>query len=102
MTKHCCADMDRSMRMDCDVHESAYDCPDVLVSYVPRFDEYGLIIHDGGTSSIEIVFCPWCGRKLPESKRDQWFDELERLGFDDPALQEIPDAFKSDAWYRDT
>ncbi|WP_438362001.1 DUF6980 family protein [Niallia circulans] len=32
------------------------------------FDEkdhdYGLIIHDGGTSSIGIEFCLWCGLKL--------------------------------------
>jgi hypothetical protein len=24
----------------------------------------GLIIHDGGSSSIGIAFCPWCGSTL--------------------------------------
>ena len=32
---------------------------------------YGLIIHDGGTSAVTIQFCPWCGSKLPASKRDR-------------------------------
>ncbi|WP_412762571.1 DUF6980 family protein [Priestia aryabhattai] len=26
--------------------------------------EYGLIIHDGGSSIIGISFCLWCGKKL--------------------------------------
>ncbi|WP_404900450.1 hypothetical protein PV791_04820 [Priestia filamentosa] len=25
---------------------------------------YGLIVHDGGSSTIEMSFCPWCGKKL--------------------------------------
>lgn len=25
----------------------------------------GLMIHDGGTASIRIHFCPWCGIRLP-------------------------------------
>ena len=76
-------------------------CPDVLIQYSPKFDEYGLIVHDGGESSIAISFCPWCGTKLPESKRDRWFSELEALGFDEPLLdQAIPERYKNDSWYR--
>ena len=26
--------------------------------------DYGIIIHDGGSSFITIKFCPWCGKKL--------------------------------------
>ncbi|WP_438824020.1 DUF6980 family protein [Bacillus sp. JJ1773] len=29
-----------------------------------KHNDYGLIIHDGGTSSIGISFCPWCGSKI--------------------------------------
>ena len=77
------------------------ECPDVLIQYSPKFDEYGLVVHDGGGSSIAISFCPWCGSKLPESKRDRWFSELEALGFDEPLLdQEIPERYKGDGWYR--
>ena len=84
----------------CAEHLNPFDCPDALVFYEPRFDEYGLIIHDGGTSVRVIQFCPWCGAALPASKRDRWFDELVALGFDDPAVQPIPSAFTTDAWYR--
>ena len=70
------------------------------MNYSDRFDEYGLIVHDGGTSVIAIKFCPWCGSKLPESMRDRWFEELAALGFDDPGGQEIPERFLSDAWRR--
>jgi len=55
----------------CHTHADIYDCPDNLISYLPSFNEYGLIVHDGGTSSIVITYCPWCGAKLPESTRDQ-------------------------------
>ncbi|MEL4280489.1 MULTISPECIES: DUF6980 family protein [Shewanella] len=102
MNKHCCQDMQRAITLDCTQHKDIYSCPDVLVSYIPKFDEYGLIIHDGGSASTEINYCPWCGKKLPESKRDEWFEELEKLGFDEPSEQEIPVEFNSDAWYRNT
>ena len=83
-------------------HSDPFDCPDCLVHYAAKFDEYGLIIHDGGSSSVSIGFCPWCGARLPDSKRDRWFDELEALGFDDPTDQEIPERYRSDAWFAET
>jgi hypothetical protein len=43
--------------------------------YHPTFDEYGIIVHDGGPSFVVIAYCPWCGVGLPESKRDRWFTE---------------------------
>ncbi|WP_435367755.1 DUF6980 family protein [Metabacillus litoralis] len=27
------------------------------------------------------MLIPWCDSKLPESKRDLWFDTFEELGF---------------------
>ncbi|WP_425349106.1 DUF6980 family protein, partial [Methylobrevis pamukkalensis] len=47
-------------------------------------------------------FCPFCGTKLPLSRRDDWIDEIEALGFtdfDDPA---IPMKYASSAWRLDT
>lgn len=73
----------------------------MLIAYRAKFDEYGLIIHDGGSSSITINFCPWCGTRLPESKYQRWCDELAGLGFDEPSEQAIPDAYTTDAWYRE-
>ena len=49
----------------CDLHSDRFECPDALVNYSERRKDYGLIIHDGGSSVISIAFCPWCGTKLP-------------------------------------
>jgi hypothetical protein len=91
--------MNRNLLFDCDIHKDIFECPDILVKYSSQFDEYGLIIHDGGSSTLEIYFCPWCGKKLPESKRDRWFDKLEELGINDPSEENIPKEFLSDEWY---
>jgi hypothetical protein len=77
-----------------------FDNSDNLIFYSAKFDEYGLIIHDGGASYVLIGHCPWCGQKLPESKRDLWFDTLEALGFDNPPQDEIPLEFETDAWWK--
>jgi hypothetical protein len=70
------------------------------ITYIDKFREYGLQVLDGGSSHIEIDFCPWCGKKLPESLRDNWFDELERLGID-PYGDAIPDEFGDERWYNE-
>lgn len=92
--------MRESVERECAQHPNRYDCPDLVVVYDETFDEYGLVVHDGGRSSILIRYCPWCGARLPESKRDRWFDELERLGFDDPSNQDIPARYRNSEWYR--
>lgn len=91
--------MTSALNQRCDMHPDPFDCADNLLYYSSRFDEYGIIIHDGGASSSLIKYCPWCGTKLPESKRDEWFDKLEALGFDHPLLQDIPEEFTTAAWY---
>ena len=100
MKKHCCEMMKGNLEHSCDLHEEPYDCPDTLIDYVETFDEYGIIIHDGGHSKITIQYCPWCGKKLPTSKRDRWFLDLEKLGYDEPFEQDIPKKYQTDEWYR--
>ncbi len=98
----CCDAMGAAMENDCDQHTDPFECPDVLVSYSPTFNEYGLIVRDGGASSVVIGFCPWCGTKLPESLRDRWFDELEAKGYDGPLFSDdLPKSYTSAAWWRD-
>src|SRR4051812_25368683 len=80
--RHCCDDMRVALTSSCAQHPDRFDCPDALVDYIPKFDEYGLIIHDGGRSAFVIRFCPFCGAILPESKRDKWFETLEALCID--------------------
>ncbi|WP_412760022.1 DUF6980 family protein [Methylobacterium guangdongense] len=49
----------------CDVHPNRPDCPDAFIAKTRS--GYGLMVHDGGSSVVEIAFCPWCGAKLPQS-----------------------------------
>ena len=79
--------------------EGAFDSDDIIY-YAPQFDEYGIVIHDSGKSYIKIEYCPWCGKKLPDSKRDLWFDELEKRGIENPLEEEIPEIFKSNEWWK--
>ena len=64
MSVHCCDRMDYDLNQKCEIHESRADCPDALIAFVRG--GYGLVVHDGGSSFIEIQYCPWCGAKLPE------------------------------------
>ncbi|PID04110.1 hypothetical protein CSV67_01155 [Sporosarcina sp. P2] len=66
MKQHCCEDMAYHATFTCDVHKDPYDCPDQLILFDKTDQDYGLLIHDGGTSSIGISFCPWCGSTLLE------------------------------------
>lgn len=65
MSSHCCVRMNEAVAFACVHPPDRFDCPDCLVNYTPQFDEYGLIVHDGGASCVGILFCPWCGAKLP-------------------------------------
>jgi hypothetical protein len=49
---------------------------------------------------VLIVFCPWCGKSLPASKRDAWFERLKALGIEHPAFSDVPEPFQSDAWWQ--
>lgn len=98
--RHCCDEMRASLSSNCSDHPDRFVCPDALIDYTPKFDEYGLIIHDGGESVRLIRFCPFCGAALPASKRDLWFGTLEARGID-PDGGAVPDAFMTDRWWRD-
>jgi hypothetical protein len=67
--RHCCGRMEEGLKFDCSRHADVFGRADSLVYYSARSGEYGLIVHDGGTSYIVISYCQWCGAKLPESKR---------------------------------
>ena len=44
-----------------------------LLFYHPVFEEYGIpMAMEDGFSYMTIGFCPWCGKELPLSKREQW------------------------------
>ncbi len=79
--------------------KTAIEDIDLPIFYVEKFREYGVKVLDGGTSYISIGYCPWCGRQLPASLRDRWFEELERQGLD-PFKDPVPEEFEDDRWYK--
>ena len=93
----CCVDMARAVDWSCEQHADAYQCPDALVAFSARFQEYGLIVHDGGSSSVRIHHCPWFGRRLPVSQRERWFAVLEQRGID-PWSEDVPEEFTDERW----
>lgn len=83
---------------NCDQHTDRTECLDCLVHYSGQFREYGILLHDGPDAYLPMRFCPFCGKKLPESLRDRWFDELNRMGID-PEQGEIPEPYRSSRWW---
>jgi hypothetical protein len=72
---------------------------ETAILYIPKFREYGIRVLDGGSGFIEISHCPWCGRILPGTLRENWFKELEARGFD-VGDDTIPAELTSDAWWK--
>lgn len=68
----CCQRMADDLERICTHHPDRLDCPDALIAQVRG--GFGLIVHDGGSSVIEIGFCPWCGTALPSIG---FIDDLE-------------------------
>lgn len=56
--------MQAALQMDCDTHDDPFECPDSLIAYNEALNQFGLIVHDGGTSVVLIRYCPWCGSSL--------------------------------------
>lgn len=63
MAKYCCERMRLDLEQVCEQHPDRHECPDALIGTMRG--GYGIFVHDGGTSVVEIAFCPWCGSKLP-------------------------------------
>jgi hypothetical protein len=96
--KHCCLEMAMQISTP-NTMPDGEDDHDIIMNYSEVFDEYGIPIYDGGTSVMCIKFCPWCGTKLPDSKRDDWFRELGDVAYGND-LTGIPEEYKSDKWWR--
>jgi hypothetical protein len=62
--EYCCEDMKEQLLRTCDVHADLSNCPDALVVHVEDPGEFGIRVHDGGSSFVSIRHCPWCGAAL--------------------------------------
>ena len=101
MIRFCCKTFevkDCGSRVDFCTHRNG----DVIISYYPKTREY-LSSHSEETG-CDINYCQWCGKKMPKSLVDEWFDILEKeYGITDPNHTEadkVPEEFKTDAWWR--
>jgi hypothetical protein len=97
--KHCCDLMDLFLE---DIR--------VPIMYYPISREYSMLMLEDGKkigrmNAVQgIDHCPWCGKKLPASLRDKWFEVLEKeYNLDDPNSKEqeklVPQEFKTDEWW---
>lgn len=62
--KYCCVDMAYYLiedKISKDKEEINYDS---VITHASKRKEFGIPIHDGGSSYIQINYCPWCGQKL--------------------------------------
>lgn len=92
--EHCCGQMTRYIA---DVR--------IPVKYSPICREYELPLFDSDNVVQGIFYCPWCGKKLPQDLRDEWFDILRNEYNIEPEYdvlkdKNIPEEFKSDAWWK--
>lgn len=90
---HCCSLMDDFLK---DYR--------VQIFYSPRMREYYIPLKDNPAVQ-GIFYCPWCGKKLPKSVRNEYYDILEsELKIDiTPDMEDrknFPKEFLSDTWWR--
>ncbi len=94
---HCC--LDTAFHIAHPV-ETPHQGRNRVVDWIASWDEYLVpVAHDGYAATL-MRFCPWCGARLPESKRELWYQSLYQLGYSDPGEDDIPPEFHSDRWWR--
>lgn len=89
---HCCLTMDRGLISDANI-----------LHYSAKFREYGVLIPKS-TGCILMDYCMFCGKKLPLSLRDEWFEILEKeYGLENPYEEDrkkVPAEFWTDEWWK--
>ena len=81
------------------------DDPRNTIEYKEVFREYFISFVDRPWIII-FIYCPWCGKKLPNSLREEFFNTLEKeynIETDIGEYKErtdIPKEFKSDEWWK--
>lgn len=95
--EHCCQEMTEQVNSVWPNAESPLlGSTDQRVYWSAVFDEYGLVCQPS-PEVLVIQFCPFCGAKLPQSRRAAWFARLETTGWrswGDP----IPDGLLVHDW----
>jgi hypothetical protein len=92
-----CVHMAFQASFACEKHKDKNECSHAIIIYDDRFDEYFIGPRGGGGDYVLIKNCPFCGTKLPESKRDRYFDELDANGF---TIDNMPSIYLSGEWFK--
>ncbi len=73
-----------------------------ILHYDSQYREYTIRFPNGG---VLIEHCMFCGKKLPLSVRDEWFDILEQeYGLEEPLHEDkdkVPKEFWTDEWWKE-
>lgn len=77
-----------------------------LISYDSESRDYNFILHGRNLGAYqEINYCPWCGKKLPQSLGEEWCEVIkEEFGLDYVFAQEwetLPEKYKTDRWWKE-
>jgi hypothetical protein len=87
------------MRCCCDQMSFHIENREKIIVYDKLTRTYGIKVTE--TVRQKILFCPWCGEKLPSDLSKELesiiFDELDLDDFQDPRM---PEEFKTDAWWK--
>lgn len=67
--KYCCLQMAYYLIEDKVSKNNVVINYDSIITHTSKRKEFGIPIHDGGNSFIQINYCPWCGKKLSLLKR---------------------------------
>lgn len=89
----------------CKELETFLNNPNDPIEYSPIFREYFIRLNNS-SNIITFVYCPWCGKHLPVSLREIYFDILKEehniytnLG-EYKERSDIPAEFRSDEWWK--
>lgn len=90
MKQHCCEEMEFFLSEG-----------KVPIRYFSQFREYSIQL-SGREVFQDIYFCPWCGKKLPTSLREEWFEHVEKLigEFESTDDSRIPEEFRTCEWWQ--
>ena len=91
---------------DCELLRRFVDDPRLPVHYTPHLREFWIsTVVDGLPARQRILYCPWCGARLPETLRSPWHAELAAIAPDDPPPYDpdawVPLAYRSDVWWKE-
>ena len=98
-SQHCCLDMAWFISKPIEYESQG---PNPVIAWVASWNEYWIEISRLGNSATVIYFCPWCAQRLPASLRDEWYQTLYSMGYDDPGMDDLPPEFNSDLWWRES